>query len=104
MPWQKEEAIKSALSWGELSELPKDAEITNMEKRGSAFTRQFIIEFISSESEIKKWLLESKGFRNNKPIIKNGTRIYEIHPKGFNPYGGQVKIKGNVVIINMSWS
>lgn len=26
------------------------------------------------------------------------------NPKGFNPYGGQVKIKGNVVIINMSWS
>lgn len=104
MPWQKEAAIKSALSWGQLSELPKDAEITHMEKRGSAFTRQYIIEFKSSESEIKKWILESKGFKNNKPKIINGTRVYEIHPKGFNPYGGKVKIKENVVYINMSWS
>lgn len=104
MPWDREEAIEAALSWGKLDKLPKDADITNMEKRGSIFTRQFIIEFTSSESEIKNWILKSKGFKGVEPGIKDGTKIYEIHPKDLQSYGGRVKIKGNTVYINMSWS
>ncbi|MDR6762233.1 hypothetical protein J2Y38_002444 [Flavobacterium sp. 2755] len=104
MPWDREEAIEAALSWGKLDKLPKDADITNMEKRGSIFTRQFIIEFTSSKSEIKNWILKSKGFKGVEPEIKDGTKIYEIHPKDLESYGGRVKIKGNTVYINMSWS
>ena len=104
MPWDRDEAIEAALSWGKLDKLPKDADITNMEKRGSIFTRQFIIEFTSSESEIKNWILKSKGFKGVEPEIKDGTKIYEIHPKDLQCYGGRVKIKGNTVYINMSWS
>jgi len=104
MPWDREEAIEAALSWGKLEKLPKDADITNMEKRGSIFTRQFIIEFTSSESEIKNWILKSKGFKDVKPEIENGTKKYEIHPKDLKSSGGHVKIKGNTVYINMSWS
>lgn len=104
MPWQKEDAIKCALTWGQLEKLPKNAEIISMEKRGSIFTRQFIIEFESSESEIKKWMQESKGFQNNIPEIKENTKIYEIHPKSLQSYGGRVEITGNKVLINMSWS
>ncbi|MFC6266258.1 hypothetical protein [Flavobacterium panici] len=104
MPWDRDEAIEAALSWGKLDKLPKDADITHMEKRGSIFTRQFIIEFTSSESEIKNWILKSKGFKGVEPEIKDGTKIYEIHPKNLESYGGRVKIKGNTVYINMSWS
>lgn len=104
MPWDRDEAIEAALSWGKLDKLPKDADITNMEKRGSIFTRQFIIEFTTSESEIKNWILKSKGFKGVEPEIKDGTKIYEIHPKNLESYGGRVKIKGNTVYINMSWS
>ncbi len=104
MPWQKEEAIKCALSWGQLEKLPDNAEILSMEKRGSIFTRQFIIEFESSEPEIKKWMEKSKGFENNIPKIRKNTKVYEIHPKSLQSYGGKVEITGNKVIINMSWS
>ncbi len=104
MPWDREEAIEAALSWGKLDKLPKDADITHIEKRGSIFTRQFIIEFTSSEAEIKNWVLKSKGFKEAEIEIKDGTKTYEIHPKDLESYGGRVKIKGNKVYINMSWS
>ncbi|WP_433829921.1 hypothetical protein [Flavobacterium anhuiense] len=104
MPWQREDAIKCALSWGQLEKLPDNAEIISMEKRGSIFTRQFIIEFENSESEIKQWMLQSKGFQNNIPKIRKNTKVYEIHPKSLQSYGGRVEITGNKVLINMSWS
>jgi hypothetical protein len=104
MPWQKEEAIEAALSWGKLEKLPNDAEIIHLEKRGPMFTRQFIIEFKSSESQIKKWMLKSKGFKKSTLEVKNKTKIFQIHPKELQSYGGKVEIKGNKVLINMSWS
>jgi len=104
MPWQREDVIKCALSWGQLEKLPDNAEIVSMEKRGSIFTRQFIIEFESSESEINKWMHQSKGFQNNIPKIIKNTKVYEIHPKSLQSYGGRVEITGNKVLINMSWS
>lgn len=104
MPWQKEGAIECILIWGGLHEIPKDAEITSLRKYGSMFTRQFKIEFTSSPSEIKKWILESKRLKNNKPEIENGNKVYNIHPGELNSYGGEVKIKGNTVFISMSWS
>ncbi|MTH14658.1 hypothetical protein [Flavobacterium sp. LC2016-01] len=104
MPWQRDDAIKAALSWGQLKELPHDADIIHLEKRGSMFTRQFIIEFTSSESAIKNWILKSRGFRNVKPEIKNEIKTYQIHPKDGDAYGGKVEIEGNRVLINMSWS
>lgn len=104
MPWQKAEAIEAALEWGQLAELPSDADIISMEKRGSIFTRQFIIEFTSSETEIRKWILKSKGFRKSELKMKNGIIIYEIHPKDGKAYGGRVEVNENKVLINMSWS
>ncbi|MHC0440370.1 hypothetical protein [Flavobacterium sp. 3-210] len=104
MPWQKKDAINASLSWGQLNELPKDAVIFHLEKRGSMFTRQFIIEFTSSKPAIKNWILKSRGFKNVKPEIKNGIKTYEIHPRDSDALGGKVEIEGNRVLINMSWS
>lgn len=104
MPWQRDEAIQSALEWGQLDKLPPDAEIISLEKRGSIFTRQFIIEVESSEIEIKNWMMKSKGFKNIQPKVKNETKTYEIHIRESKAYGGKVEIKGNKVLVNMSWS
>ncbi|KAF2331302.1 hypothetical protein [Flavobacterium daemonense] len=104
MPWQRDDAINAALTWGQLNKLPENAEIIYMEKPGSMFTRQFIIEFTSSEPAIKNWILKSKGFKNVKPEIRNGIKTYEIHPRDSEAYGGKVKIEGTRVLINMSWS
>lgn len=104
LPWQKEDAIKSALVWGGLHELPENAEILNIVKYGSLFTREFKIEFMSSKLEIEKWILKSKRLKNNKPKIENGVKIFNIYPGELNSLGGEVKIHENKVSITMSWS
>ncbi|MFD1605068.1 hypothetical protein ACFSJW_00580 [Flavobacterium artemisiae] len=104
MPWQKEEVIKTTLLWGGLDKLPKNAEFTNMEKRGSMFTRQFIIEFTSKREDIEKWKSLSKRLKNKIPKIKANTEIFEIYPGEDGAMGGKVEITGNNVKINISWS
>lgn len=104
MPWQKEEAIQSVLTWGGLAALPENAKIIEIGKYGSMFTRQFKIEFTSSKAEIEKWILKSKRLKSNTPKFQKETKIYQIHPGEFDSYGGEVTIKGNTVFINISWS
>lgn len=104
MPWYKEDAIKSTLTWGGLAQLPKDADVTKMRKYGSFFTREFVIEFTSSKVEIEKWITKSKRLRYNCPKMKLNIKVYEIHPGELKSYGGEVKVAGNKVIIHMSWS
>ncbi|MEO8255512.1 MAG: hypothetical protein ABI554_14110 [Flavobacterium sp.] len=104
MPWQKEEAFKAALLWGGLKEIPKNAKIINLEKHGSSFTKQYIIEFVSSKSEIEKWIRESKRLKNNIPEVRLKIKTYYINPGEMHSYGGRVKIKQDTVSINMSWS
>ena len=104
MPWERNEIIKTSLNWGGLNEIPKNAEIINIEKKGSIFTRQFIIEFKSSDKEINSWIEKSKRLKSNIPKIENQNKIYEIYPGEENAFGGKVEIKNNIVKINMSWS
>ncbi len=104
MPWDKEEAIKTTLNWCGLRELPKNSEIITLEKRVSIFTRQFIVEFVSSENEIKDWIKKSKRLKNNQPKLNSNKVIYEIYPGEDDSYGGKVEIKNDTVKINMSWS
>ncbi|MNK62699.1 hypothetical protein D3C87_818860 [compost metagenome] len=104
MPWNKDEVIKTTLKWGGLKELPTNSEIITLEKRGSIFTRQFIIEFVSSENEIKNWIKKSKRLKNNQPKSDTNKMIYEIYPGEDDSFGGKVEIKKDTVKINMSWS
>ncbi|RYJ41526.1 hypothetical protein [Flavobacterium beibuense] len=52
-PWQKDEVIKTTLEWGGLTELPFDNEDIKVSKKGSIFTRQYILEFTTGKSEIE---------------------------------------------------
>jgi hypothetical protein len=103
-PWRKDEAINTTLSWGGLYKLPEHIENFEIEQRGSAFTRQFIIKFNSDQKEIKKWILNSKRLKNNVPKINYKTKIYEIYPGENGAMGGKVEIEGIKVLINISWS
>jgi hypothetical protein len=103
-PWRKDEAIKTTLNWGGLYKLPEHIENLEIEQRGSAFTRQFIIKFSSDPKEIQKWILNSKRLKNNVPKINYKTKIYEIYPGENGAMGGKVEIEGAKVFINISWS
>jgi hypothetical protein len=103
-PWQRKEAIETTLNWGGLAELPKEAEIVNVEKEGSAFTRTFIVEFKATESEIENWILKSKRLKNTGPKMRGQIKTYEIYPGEDKSLGGKVNVENGKVTIRMSWS
>ncbi|WP_417355810.1 hypothetical protein [Flavobacterium sp.] len=102
-PWQKDNAIKTALEWSGLTELPVENKNINITKQGSMFTRQYILEFSASTKKIENWVKENKKLNNVQPQIRNTTKTYTI-PGEKGTTGGTVKIKDNMVIINTSWS
>ena len=66
MPWQKSNAIKTALGWVGISRLPPHAKNVSVKTKGSMFTRQFILEFYSDSTEFKDWIQQVpkiKGLR-----------------------------------------
>ena len=103
-PWERTKSIQEAIDMGGLSELPIEAENIEIEKRGSMFTRQYVIEFDCTEAEIEKWIDKSKRLKNNIPKIEGKTKIYEIYPGEKGAMGGKVKIEKSKVSVNMSWS
>ena len=105
LPWEKKEAIQATLEMGGLNELPSGIKNLQIDKRGSIFTRQFIIEFEFEDSKnIDNWIKQSKRLKDNVPKIKDNTKTYEIYPGENDAYGGKVEIKDKKVRIDMSWS
>ncbi|WP_055435206.1 hypothetical protein [Lacinutrix algicola] len=105
LPWEKKEVIQATLEMGGLNELPSGIKNLQIDKRGSIFTRQFIIEFEFEDSkEIDNWIKQSKRLKNNVPKIKDNVKTYEIFPGENDAYGGKVEIQDKKVRIDMSWS
>ncbi|WP_299109404.1 hypothetical protein [uncultured Tenacibaculum sp.] len=105
LPWEKEEAIETTIKWGGLNELPKDIKNLKIDKRGSIFTRQFIIEFeVNHLEQINYWIHKSKRLKDNTPTIDKGKKIFLIYPGEQGANGGKVEIHDKEVKINMSWS
>ena len=104
-PWEKNEAIQATLEMGGLHELPNGIKNLQIDKRGSIFTRQYIIEFDFEDSKkIDDWINKSKRLKDNVPKIKNNTKTYEIYPGENDAYGGKVEIQDKKVRIDISWS
>ena len=106
MPWDRANAIETALTWGGLTEIPEDADIISVNTEGNMFTRAFLIEFESNQKAIDKWVSESNGLKGLIPTTDPlGRYIYKV--KGYEgSMGGTVKVdvEKSIVIIMMSWS
>ncbi|HMV09219.1 MAG TPA: hypothetical protein PK325_10725 [Cyclobacteriaceae bacterium] len=105
MPWQRAEAINTALEWGGLKELPHGSEVISVETKGSSLTREFIIEFTCEPKALQTWMQES-GLNQLTPVEEwNGLRVYQVAGKE-GAIGGKVfadYTEGRVVI-DVSWS
>ena len=105
MPWDRDGAIETALTWGGLESLPDDADIISVDTRGSMFAREFIIEFNCGQRELEQWIQNSGLTKLTPSTANNGLKVYQVTgQKG--SIGGRVYVdneKGNV-IIDMSWS
>ncbi|HEY3403643.1 MAG TPA: hypothetical protein VGK59_09670 [Ohtaekwangia sp.] len=105
MPWDRAEAIETALTWGGLENLPDNADITSVDTKGSMFTREFIIEFNCGQEELEEWIQNSGLTKLTPRTDDNGLKVYQVTGQE-GSIGGHVYIdneKGNV-IIDMSWS
>jgi deoxyhypusine synthase len=105
MPWDRTEAIETALTWGGLESLPDNADIISVDTKGSMFTREFIIEFNCGQKELEQWIQNSGLTKLTPRTADNGIKIYQVSGKQ-GSIGGHVYIdkeKGNV-IVDMSWS
>lgn len=102
-PWEKKDAIETTLDWSGISQLPVTNDNISIEKRGSLFTRQFILEFETSDKNTEDWIKKETVFKNINPIQKNNLRTYNIKGKN-GSIGGKIIIENKKVLINMSWS
>lgn len=103
-PWQKKNAIETTLNWAGLSKLPVNGDDVSVIKKGSMFTRQFVLEFETTQENIENWIKTEVSFRNISFTTKNNRTIYNFHPGKENSFGGTITIQNNKVLINMSWS
>jgi len=107
MPWNKADAIQTTIEWGGLAPLPANARDISVETKGSKFTREFIVQFEASRSDIDEWIKKSKSLINIIPKEdENRKIIYEIYPGEDGAIGGTVVIEINksIVIIDLSQS
>jgi hypothetical protein len=106
MPWQRADAIEAALEWGDLADLPDNADDISIGTEGSMFTREFIIEFSCDKKTIDDWVLQSKGLKD-AAVHKGDNGVVSYQVDGHEgAIGGTVTIdeENGRVIIDMSWS
>ena len=103
LPWDKEESISTTLQWGGLTELPVNHDDVSIQKTGSPFTRQFVIEFEAPEATINEWLSHNKHLKIHPFLKKPGYKIYTAKGQA-GAVGGFVETVKTKVTIKMSWS
>jgi len=101
----RKEIIRVAQEWANLSPFPENANITSIEKQGSAFSREFQIKFTAPEKEIRKWLSDSPGTSSITPEVNGGIEKYSVKPAGGAQFAEVIyNTKKNEVFIRVYWS
>ena len=90
MPWDRSNAIATAIAWGGFASLPASAEVIAVETKGSMFTRQFIIKFNCEKKDIDGWVFRSKLNRLT-PTRHEDLEVYDV-PGQQGSIGGRVYI------------
>ena len=104
-PWkQNENAIKTALNWCRLNKIPTAATDVEVQIKGSAFTREFIVTFKSDNSTTEQWLNSSPGIKTKIQLPKAGNFRVQPDMKGAQFCEIQVNTTTNTVTIRVYWS
>lgn len=103
---EKEAALSSTRQWARLSSFPKTAYGLRVTHGGSMFTREFIVEFKAPAKDVERWLKESPGTKDVKPIAwQDGTLCYKIKPGGGAQFAElTVTKRGTAIMIRTYWS
>lgn len=104
-PWkQKQHAIETTLYWCQLNDIPESVKDVEVQIKGSAFTREFIVSFTAEKEVIKQWLDSSPGV-DQKINLATGKDLI-IKPVMRDAEFGEIKINtvSNTVRIRTYWS
>ncbi len=75
-------AVNVSREWARVAELPVPTWWVGVDTRGSAFTREFVLDFNASSEELDAWLAASPGIQD-ADITESGSQItYSIAPGG----------------------
>lgn len=83
--WQEKEAIRCALAYGRLADLPLAANNIKVDTEGSMFSRTFWLTFEADEQEINTWLAHSQSLASAKPAQLPKNMLLAEPPGWFNP-------------------
>lgn len=103
--YDRNEIISGTQEWANRAPFPEDAKIVSIEKKGSAFTREFVIKFTASEEDIQKWLNDSPGTSSISPEANDDIEKYSIEPEGGAQFAEVIYNRTtNEVTIRVYWS
>lgn len=98
-------AIETTKEWARLNEFPENATNLTVDRDGSLFTVEFVVEFRAPLADIEKWLQESPGTTSVAPTVLDGVRRYPINPGGGAQFAElEVNEKTGHVRIRTYWS
>jgi len=101
----QKEIIRVTQEWANLLPFPENAIIISIEKRGSAFSREFQVKFTAPEKEIRKWLSVSPGTSSITPEVNDGVEKYSVRPAGGAQFAEVIfNTKTNEIFIRVYWS
>lgn len=101
----RQSAIDAAATWARLAPLPPSAQSVDVDIRGSAFTREFVITFTATPADIQQWIAASPGPSSASLSTVGSVTTYAITPGGGAQFA-EVKVDSSVnqVLIRTYWS
>ncbi|MBW8017894.1 MAG: hypothetical protein FVQ82_17120 [Planctomycetes bacterium] len=105
-PVNRRSAIRTAREWARLAAFPESDGRIDVEIGGSAFSREFIIEFTGSADDIADWIKASPGTKDVIPVTNaDGSVLYKIQPSGGAQFAEVILYdNGKSVRIRTFWS
>ena len=105
-PINRRSALATAREWARLAAYPGSAGRIDVEIGGSAFSREFIIEFTGLADDIADWIKASPGTKDVIPVTNaDGSVLYKIQPGGGAQFAEVILYdNGKTVRIRTFWS
>jgi hypothetical protein len=105
-PPNRASAIRAIKQWARIDYFPVPESQLHIETLGSAFSREFIVTFSASPSDIQRWLVASPGPKSVTPTKDPNGWIHYSYEGGEGSLCGAVYVspEGDKVRIRATWS
>lgn len=105
-PGNQASALEVTKEWGRLADFPAHSKVTEIDVRGTMFTRGFVVVFEAPLPEIEQWVKDSSGLAEAKVTLQeDGSTLYKMDPGGGAQFAEVVIwVSEGLVRIHVYWS